>query len=335
MDPPGICLSGRNRLTWVAIFLMTAALADCTVYDDSLLELGHTGTAAGPPAIVASTDGRGGASPALEPTPSGSGSATAGAVPSGSGGGAIDEPPDASGDAPSSMDEVTTYPDAAPSVDGASDSATPLKPILHYKFDETTGNMITDSSGNAHAGTVSGTHTWVAGHVGNACAFDGTSAFASAPAGIVSTLTAITIATWVEVDAASNWQRILDFGNSSMVYMLLTPKNSTTGTLRFAITVSGATGEQVLDGSSALPVGVWKHVAVVLDGQRASLYVDGALESFKNSFTMRPIDIGATQNNWLGRSEYAVDPYFKGKLDDFRIYDRALTAVEVASIAHP
>lgn len=287
------------------------------------------------PAIVASTDGRGGAGLDFGPTTGSGGSATAGDPSTQSESGALDEPPDAAGDAPSSIDEVTSYPDAAPSDDGASDAAGSPQPILHYKLDETTGNMVTDSSGNARAGTVNGTHTWVAGHTGNALAFDGASAFVAAPGGIVSTLTAITIATWVEVDATSSWQRILDFGNSTMVYMLLTPKSSTTGTVRFAITVSGATGEQILDGSSALPTGVWKHVAVVLDGQQASLYIDGALESFKNSFTMRPIDLGATTNNWLGRSEYTVDPYFKGKLDDFRIYDCALTAAQIASVAHP
>jgi len=249
--------------------------------------------------------------------------------------GTMDETADAAGDAPRSMDEVTSYPDAAPPVEDASDAALLPQPILHYKLDETTGNIVTDSSGNAHAGTANGTHAWVAGQVGNALSFDGASAFVTAPSGVVSTLTAITIATWVEVDATTSWQRILDFGNSTMVYMFLVPRSSTTGTVRFAITVSGATGEQVLDGSSALPTGVWKHVAVVLDGQRASLYIDGALESFKNSFTMRPIDLGTTTNNWLGRSEYTVDPYFKGKLDDFRIYDRALTAEQIASVAHP
>src|SRR6185295_11449190 len=132
-----------------------------------------------------------GATPSLEPLPIAGGSSTAGRGSSGSDDAAIDEPPDASGDAPSSMDEVAIYPDVTPSVDDASDSASPLRPILHYKFDETTGNVITDSSGNARAGTVAGTHAWVAGHAGNACAFDGSSAFVSAPASIVSTLTGI------------------------------------------------------------------------------------------------------------------------------------------------
>jgi hypothetical protein len=40
----------------------------------------------------------------------------------------------------------------------------------------------------------------------------------------------------------------------------------------------------------------------------------------------------ATTNNWIGRSQLAVDPYFKGAFDDFRIYDRALTAAKIVAI---
>jgi hypothetical protein len=283
--------------------------------------------------LVTSSDGRGG-SGLLPDIPGAAGSGSLGGSADSDGGTTLD-PDDANTEEPETTDDATGYADAAPSNDVAPDGAPAPEPILHYKFDETTGNVVSDSSGNAHPGTANGTHAFAPGVIGNALTFDGATAFVAAPSGVVSTLTSITIATWVEVDASTSWQRILDFGNSSTVYMLLTPRSSTTGTLRFAITVGGTTGEQILDGSSALPTGVWKHVAVVLDGQKAALYVDGVLESFKSSFTLRPIDLGATRNNWLGRSEYAVDPYFKGKLDDFRIYASALSAEQVAAIAHP
>jgi hypothetical protein len=305
-------------------------LAGCAVYDESLLDLRGLGSAAGPPALVASVDGQGGSGPAPVPL-------------SGLGGGVAtgDVSPDV--DAGDASDDATTHATEASTVEaslidvavGVDAPPSAPRPILHYKFDEATGNTVTDSSGSALAGTVSGSHAWVAGRVANALAFDGSTAFVAAPANIVSKLTAITIATWVQVDVDASWQRILDFGSSSTAYMFLTPRSSTTGTVRFAITVSGGTGEQILDGSSALSTGVWKHVAVVLDGQRASLYIDGTLESFKNSFTLRPIDLGPTPNDWLGRSEYLVDPHFKGKLDDFRIYDRALTAEQVAALVQP
>jgi hypothetical protein len=39
-----------------------------------------------------------------------------------------------------------------------------------------------------------------------------------------------------------------------------------------------------------------------------------------------------TTNNWIGRSQFDIlsgDPYLDGMIDDFYIYDRALSAAEI------
>jgi Concanavalin A-like lectin/glucanases superfamily len=47
-------------------------------------------------------------------------------------------------------------------------------------------------------------------------------------------------------------------------------------------------------------------------------------------------DIGATTNNWLGRSQFSGasgnDPCFNGYLDDFRVYRRALSQAEISAM---
>jgi hypothetical protein len=48
--------------------------------------------------------------------------------------------------------------------------------------------------------------------------------------------------------------------------------------------------------------------------------------------TLRPSSIGNTANNFIGRSAYAQDPYFSGLVDDFRVYNRALTAAEITAL---
>jgi hypothetical protein len=58
------------------------------------------------------------------------------------------------------------------------------------------------------------------------------------------------------------------------------------------------------------------------------LYLDGDLVAQAPTDTL-PSDVGETTQNWLGRSQYVADPYFDGALDDFRIYDRALSAGEI------
>ena len=48
--------------------------------------------------------------------------------------------------------------------------------------------------------------------------------------------------------------------------------------------------------------------------------------------TLKPSNMGSTTQNWIGRSQFN-DPYLNGRVDDFRIYNKALTASEIAALA--
>jgi len=74
----------------------------------------------------------------------------------------------------------------------------------------------------------------------------GSSQYVSLPAGIMSSMSDFTIATWVRLDTSSAWSRIVDLGSSTTVNMFLTPQSGS-NTLRFAITTSGAGGEQQIN----------------------------------------------------------------------------------------
>ena len=62
------------------------------------------------------------------------------------------------------------------------------------------------------------------------------------------------------------------------------------------------------------------------------LYVNGAEVARNTALTLSPANLGATTQNWVGRSQYA-DPYLDGAVDSFRLYSRALTAAEIADLA--
>ncbi|SKB55773.1 Por secretion system C-terminal sorting domain-containing protein [Alkalitalea saponilacus] len=191
----------------------------------------------------------------------------------------------------------------------------------HYEFE---GNL-RDSKGTKH-GTAFGSPTYSDGVIGRGINFSGVNDYAKLPNGIV-TYSQLTIATWVYWNGGGDWQRIFDFGDNTSKYMFLTPK--TGNFLRFAIRTEDV-DEQILNGPS-LPVGEWKHVAVTMEGETARLYVDGFMVAENTEMTLLPNYLGVTQNNLIGRSQFP-DPYLNGQLDDFRIYNYALSSEEINAL---
>ncbi|MEO8616840.1 MAG: LamG-like jellyroll fold domain-containing protein, partial [Luteolibacter sp.] len=199
-------------------------------------------------------------------------------------------------------------------------------------FNEASGTTAADSSVNIRHGTLVNGPTRVTGKGGNAVDLDGTNDYVNLPTGVVSALTDFTISTWVNLDAASSWSRIFDFGSGTTSYMFLTPAaNSVTGPVRFGITTSGGSGEQTISGTSPLPTGAWTHVAVTVSGNLGILYVNGVEVGRNAALTIAPMSLGGTWQNWIGRSQYP-DPYLNGRVDDFRIYSNALAASDVLAL---
>ena len=198
-----------------------------------------------------------------------------------------------------------------------------------YKFDETSGTTVTDSSGNARDGSMTGTYTRVVGKFGNAVNLNGSSGYAVLPTGLVQTLGDFSITAWVKLDTNGYWARIFDFGSGTDKYMFLCLREGSG--IRYAIKLSGG-GEQICDCPVALPTGVWKYVAVTQTGSTVTIYIDGIALAKSTGITNKPSALGSTTQNWIGRSQYN-DPYLDGTVDDFRIYGWGLSATEVVAMA--
>ena len=198
--------------------------------------------------------------------------------------------------------------------------------VAQYQFD----GALTNTFGSG-TGTATGAPAFVDGLFDKALAFDGADDFVTLPANVAGALIDATFVVRVRWGGGAAWQRIFDFGAGSAQYMILTP-SSGSGTPQFAILNSGGTVQR-LAGPAALPVGEWTHVAVTLIGSTGTLYVNGAAVA-STSITIDPGAIAQTAN-LLGDSQFAADPLFAGTLDDFRIYNRGLSAAEVAALAAP
>ncbi len=195
-----------------------------------------------------------------------------------------------------------------------------------------------DSIGGNH-GKIENGPQWVEnGVVGGALQLDGEDDYVSLPIGsLISSLTDSTFAVWVNVNSsAGQWQRIFDFGSGESTYMFFTPRSGYSNQeMRFTMAAGGSlTDEDITSAPMTLPDG-WHHVAVTINtaNNTHTLYLDGKVVASNNGARYTPGSLGVTTNNWLGRSQYSVDPYLKGSLDDFRIYNYALSDNEISQLS--
>ncbi len=211
------------------------------------------------------------------------------------------------------------------------------KMVGWWKFDETEGTNAVDSSGSGNPATVVGGATWAAGQINGAVKLDGSNGHVTLPIGslIASLSGSSTFSAWVNWTSGASWCRVFDIGTGTNVNMFLTPAQGTAGNMRFAITVGGNGAESQLTAGAMLGSG-WHHLAVVIDGtsRQMVLYRDGLVAATAATNTL-PSQLGNTTQNWLGRSQYSADGYFNGLMDDFRIYDEAVSQDTVQNVIMP
>ncbi|MDO3408427.1 family 43 glycosylhydrolase [Saccharibacillus sp. CPCC 101409] len=200
--------------------------------------------------------------------------------------------------------------------------------IASYGFGDASKNRLTDASPNRYNGTLeNGASYTKSGKNGKAVALDGKDGYVKLP-GAVTDARDFTFAGWVKWEGGAPWQRILDFGNGMNGFMFLTPSQG--AGVQFTIHREGK--DQSILTSSPLPTGKWTHVAVTISGGTGTLYLNGKEAGRNEQMTYDPRDL-QTSEAWLGKSRFAADAYFKGSLDEVRIYDKALSPAEIGELA--
>ncbi|MFI2433311.1 family 43 glycosylhydrolase [Streptomyces sp. NPDC018693] len=218
----------------------------------------------------------------------------------------------------------------------------PADLVLHYGFDETGGNIARDSSGHGSHGTYVRTPAFGTGVDGGSFKMSGgnsssSSPYVKIPNGVLKDANSVTVSTYVKWKGGDNFQWLFGLGPDSNKYLFATPSNGG-GKLFSAITKATWSGEKQMIGGSQLTQNEWKHLTVTLDGatETAILYVDGAEAARVNGVTTKPselYDSAKDYSGYIGKSMYSPDPYFGGEVDDFRIYNRALTPAEVLELS--
>ncbi|WP_210583666.1 family 43 glycosylhydrolase [Streptomyces sp. GESEQ-35] len=215
----------------------------------------------------------------------------------------------------------------------------PADLLLDYDFDETGGSIARDSSGHGYHGTYVRTPDFGTGVHGGSFKMSGdsdTSPYVKIPNGVLKNADSVTVSTYAKWQGGNSFQWLFGLGPDSDKYLFATPSNGGSS-LYSAITKASWTAESKLTAGSQLTPGEWRHVTVTLDGPTGTmvLYVDG-IEAARTTTTVKPselYDANKDYSGYIGRSLYSADPYFGGEVDDFRIYDRALSAAEVMELS--
>ena len=216
--------------------------------------------------------------------------------------------------------------------------------VLWYKFDETSGTTVTDSSGNGRNGTGMniGASNWVPGVLGNALKLDSGNLNSSSSSGqfvdMGSNWTiggSVSFSMWLYQDIFGNYARVMDVGNGSGVDNILIAQNGTND--RFQIdfyNTAGGHENHTQNGSALLKQ--WYHLVFTIDdggtnATRYRVYLNGAFLGMSGNDKSPPVSKVRTKA-YLGRSNWGNDVLFKGKMDDFRIYSGELKASDIALI---
>ena len=188
-----------------------------------------------------------------------------------------------------------------------------------------TGTEIKDISGNGNHGDASGltTTSVTPGKLGQALSFNGSGDYVDAVTAIDSTGTK-TVSLWFK-ELGNEDTLFFSSTGSTSDYIHIEFYNTDTISVETEDTYPSSKSRQV-DGFNT---GTWYHLVVTKTSSGVTgIYVNGQSATTSNNGNFAPY--GSTDITYIGRNPSSG--YFEGSLDDVRIYNRALSATEVANL---
>lgn len=200
--------------------------------------------------------------------------------------------------------------------------------LLHYSFDEMEENIVKDSSGNNNDGEIEGIVTTTDDGVnGNTLSFDGFNSV-KLPNELLNGVKEITIATWINMPSdtrgMSEWQRIFDLGSDASTNFFLSKNRQVEAKI---MGVADNLGAGALYNNDE-----WVYVAVTAGNGKMAYYENGIKIKEKETDLDFEAFFNASFENYIGKSKYPSDPMMIGKVDEFRVYKKALDEEAITSV---
>jgi len=210
-----------------------------------------------------------------------------------------------------------------------------------YTFNEGSGTITADTSGNGNDGTINGGAVFSTGKSGAGLSFDGTDDYVSIPC---MNYNEISISAWFYKNANDTTNADTIFGGwkwnsdiqSNEGFDIRFYKNNP-DTIDFCLITEDASGTRTkMTASSNLgsSTGAWHHVVCTYNQSTGEqkLYINGALattETHPAGNTIVPLSSYSDMR--IGHSR-VNNGYFNGKIDEVYVYDRALNDQEVQNL---
>jgi hypothetical protein len=201
--------------------------------------------------------------------------------------------------------------------------------LNHWKLDESSGNIAQDSESPMH-GNVYGNPVWSAqGNAGGALYFDGTDDYIDC--GNSRSLNGeidFTVMAWVKTDSATEQMVIQQRDEQYQGEYWVKLKEN--GKVNYAIYNGGY--QFNFDSVKTVNDGQWHHVAVTRSGQTGTIYIDGIADASAGG-DIKPLL--SERDVFIGFDKLGGTKYFKGYLDDIRIYTVCLDGSDIQNIINP
>ncbi len=202
-------------------------------------------------------------------------------------------------------------------------------PALYYDFETVTDGTVKDAAGTNDATLRGNAKTKPDDKKGsNVLYLDGNSSYLELPTGYFDGKTKFTLS--LDVCSQMNSENFFTvaIGRSDQQYLFLRTRASEA---RYAITKTSWTAEYDVLASGEFK-NVWTNITLVMNGKKMELYIDGECADTQTNLGATLADFGSDIRAYIGKSFYGGDGYFKGYVDNVKVYDVAMTDVEVAKM---
>jgi hypothetical protein len=198
--------------------------------------------------------------------------------------------------------------------------------VAYYPFD---GNA-NDASGNGNNGTATNTVlTTDRFNQQSAFTFDGVSSSVTVPYNSSFNLDQFTISAWINLADGNYLKAERIIFNKEMIYEMAIIDQ----TLRFAIQPQGSSWAWI-DTGITLPKNEWIHVALKFDSNSlATVYMNGNPVKTAQFTGKLPYTYPNTGGDFFSIARRPGGSLFSGKIDEVRVYNRALSDAEVKQLA--